>query len=39
VPQKKMGQHRREHMVVPAWIFPYFIVVHPQLGFAFFKAL
>ena len=39
VPQKEMRQHRRQHMVVPAGIFAHFIVVHPQLGFAFFKAL
>jgi hypothetical protein len=24
---------------MPARIFPHFIVVHPQLGFAFFEAL
>ena len=34
-----MRQHRREHMVVPARILPHFIVVHPQVGFAFFTAL
>jgi len=39
VPQKKMRQHTREHMVVPARMFPHFIVVHPQLRFAFFEAL
>ena len=39
MPQKEMRQHRRQHMVVPAWIFAYLIVVHPELGFAFFKAL
>src|SRR5215813_7070988 len=39
VPQKEMPQHRRQQMVVPARIFPHFILVHPQLGFAFFKAL
>ena len=39
VPQKEMRQHRRQHMMVPAGIFAHFIVVHPQLGFACFKAL
>src|SRR6185312_8751999 len=39
VPQKEMRQHRRQYMVMPARIFADFIVVHPQLGFAFFKAL
>ena len=39
VPQKEMRQHRRQHMVVPARILPHFIVVHPQVGFAFFTAL
>ena len=38
-PQKKMGQHCREHMMVPAQIFPHFIVGHAQFGFTFFKAL
>ena len=39
VPQKEMRQHRRQHMVMPARIFADFIVVHPQLRFAFFEAL
>ena len=26
-------------MVMPARVFPHFIVRHPELGFAFFKAL
>jgi hypothetical protein len=39
VPQKEMRQHRHEHMVVPARVFPHFILVQPQLGLAFFKAL
>jgi hypothetical protein len=34
-----MRQHRRQHMVMPARVFPHFIVRHPELGFAFFKAL
>jgi hypothetical protein len=36
-PQKKMRQHRREHMVVPPGVFAHFIVIHPQFGFPFFK--
>jgi len=39
VPQKEMREHRQQHMVVPACLFADFIVVHPQLGFPFFKAL
>ena len=39
VPQTEMRQHRRQHMVVPAGIFAYFIVVHALLGFPFFEAL
>ena len=34
-----MRQHREHHMVLPAGIFAHFIVVHPQLGLAFFEAL
>src|ERR1044071_960163 len=39
MPQKEVSQHSREHMVVPAGIFAHFIVGHPELSFAFFKAL
>jgi len=39
LPQKEMRQPRRQHVVVPAGVFPHFIVVHPQCGFAFFEAL
>src|SRR5215471_915400 len=39
VPQEEMGQHRRQHMMVPAGVFAHFIVVHPEFGFAFFEAL
>jgi len=39
MPEKKMRQHRHQHMVMPARVFPHFIVRHPELGFAFFKAL
>src|SRR5712691_5473279 len=34
-----MRQHRRQHMVVPAGMFAHFIMGHPKLRFAFFKAL
>jgi len=33
-----MGQHRREHMMVPPDILADCIVVHAQLGVAFFDA-
>jgi hypothetical protein len=39
VPQKKMRQHTYQYMVVPARIFPHFLVVHAQRRFGFFKAL
>ena len=39
VPEKKMRQHRRQHVVVPPHILADFVVVHPQFGFAFFKTL
>src|SRR5215472_3206778 len=39
MPQEEMRQHGRQHMMVPARIFPYLILVHPEFRFAFFKAL
>src|SRR5262249_19916579 len=39
VPQKEMGQHRRQYMVMPAGIFAHFIVIHPEFRFPFFEAL
>jgi hypothetical protein len=39
LPQKKMRQHRRQHMVVPPGVFAHFIVGHTEFGFPFFKAL
>src|SRR4030095_6526037 len=36
VPQKKMRQHTDEYMVMPARIFPHFVVVHPEFRFALF---
>ena len=34
-----MGQHRKQHMVVPADIFPHFIVRHQAPFFPFLKTL
>src|ERR687883_959150 len=39
MPQKEMGEHTREHMVMPARILPDLVVIHPQLRFRFLKAL
>src|SRR6266705_2978949 len=39
MPQKKMGQHTRQHMVMPPRIFAQFIVGHTSLGFRLFKTL
>src|SRR5215831_5461791 len=39
MPEKEVGQHTREHMMMPAWILPDFIVVHPQRRFRFLEAL
>jgi hypothetical protein len=34
-----MGQHREQHVVVPAGIFPHFIMRHAELRFPFLKTL
>ena len=34
-----MRQHREQHMVLPAGIFPHFIVRHPEFRFSFLKTL
>jgi hypothetical protein len=39
VPEKKMGQHARYHMVVPSWKFAHLVVIHTQLCFGFLEAL
>jgi hypothetical protein len=39
VPEKKMGQHREQHVVLPAGIFPHFIVRHAEFRFPFLKTL
>jgi hypothetical protein len=36
VPQKEMGSHTHQHMMMPAGIFAHFIVIHAQFGFRFF---
>jgi hypothetical protein len=39
VPQEKVSEHAREHVVIPSRIFPHLIVIHPELTFCFLKAL
>ena len=39
VPEKEMGQHAREHVMVPSRKFAHLVVVHSQLCLAFFEAL
>src|SRR5919199_4551970 len=39
MPQKEMGQHTGEHVMMPAGVFTHFIVVHAQFGFRFLEAL
>jgi hypothetical protein len=39
MPEKEVGQHTRQHMVMLPWVLADFIVVHPQFGFRFLKAL
>ena len=34
-----MRQHREHHVVLPAGLFPYFIVRHPAFRFPFLKPL
>ena len=34
-----MGQQREHHVVLPAGIFPHFIVRHPECRFPFLKTL
>jgi hypothetical protein len=35
MPQKEMGQHTGEHVMVPARVFADFIVVHAEFRFGF----
>src|ERR671927_330002 len=39
MPEKEVGQHTRQHVVVPARVLADFIGVQPQLGFRFLKTL
>src|SRR4029453_964927 len=39
MPEKEVGQHTREHVMMPAGVFAHFIVGHAQLGFRFLKTL
>src|ERR671933_918060 len=39
MPQKEMGQHTGQHMVMPARVFAHFIVGQAQCGFRFLKTL
>src|SRR5919199_6639826 len=39
MPEKEVGQHTREHVMMPSGIFAHLIVVHPQLRFRFLEAL
>src|SRR5215470_14281644 len=39
MPQKEMGQHTGQHMMMPARVFAHFIVGHAQFGFRFLKTL
>src|SRR5437868_4315381 len=39
MPEKEMGSHPREHVMVPARVLADFIVVHTAFGFRFLKAL
>ena len=39
VPQKEMGEHTRQDMVMPAGVFAHFIMGHAQFRFRFLEAL
>src|SRR5919199_4898294 len=39
MPEEEMGQHTRQHVMVPPRVFPPFIVIHPEVGFRFLEAL
>jgi hypothetical protein len=39
MPQKEMGEHTREHVMVPPRVFAHFVVVHPEFSFRFLEAL
>jgi len=37
VPEKEMTKHACQNMMMPSWKFSHFILIHAELGFAFFK--
>jgi hypothetical protein len=39
VPEKEMGQHAGEHVVLLSWVFSDFVVVHAQFHLGFLEAL
>ena len=39
MPEKEVGQHTREHVMMPSGVFAHFIVIHAQFGFRFLKTL
>src|SRR5262247_1065481 len=39
MPEKEMGQHTCQHVVVPSRVLADFIVIHTEFGFRFLKTL
>jgi len=39
MPEKEVGQHTCEHVMLPSGVFAHFIVIHAQFGFRFLEAL
>src|SRR5215813_6697031 len=39
MPEKEVGQHTREHVMMPSGVFAHFIVIQAQFGFRFLKTL
>ena len=39
MPEKEMGQHTRQHMMMPARVLADFIVIHTAFGFRFLTTL
>ena len=39
VPEKEMGQHADEHVVMPSWVLSDFVVIHAQFQLGFLEAL
>jgi hypothetical protein len=38
-PQKEVGQHTREHVMMPVGVFTHFIVIHAEFGLRCLAAL